>query len=154
MRIDANLGAEMRSLKIDYLEDVDTLSATCVFRWRVGPDEAKSVLGDAFHQLAFGPMRIDADGDAEFDYSELKPSFDTEAHVLKICKSAAVAVTPQVYRIVPSKKRLAVVVVYMRLSILLDGDDLLTKLAHSVGHEVDLHLQVSQPQLPLAGKTA
>lgn len=157
MRMDVNFKADLIGISMHYREETDTRMATLKVNKKIEESEAKTILGDRFHRVAFAAATVEEDDDGgrewEFGYTELKPKFVFEQHSLKIAGHGPLAVQPEIKSIKPSGKGEKAVTVQIYLPILVEGPKVIGDLVARFGDAVDIGLTASQAELPLDGAT-
>jgi hypothetical protein len=137
-------------------EGTGTLIATLSFEHEVTADEAKKILGNDFHAMAFSGMRVEdgEEGAREyvFPYEQMTPALVGEIHNLKVCGFELTAVQPSVKRIVPIKRKSAILAT-TTVDVIIDDSkkkrELISELCLSFGKSVDTNWTASQQSLPL-----
>lgn len=147
MKIDAGFKADLTAIKAAHDADSNAKTITVTLDTKVSADEAKRILGDEFHKLAFGTMSINDEGEAVWLYKRITPGLVLEKHTAKLLGHGPFPVMPVLTSIEPVKGDRAVVAT-LQLPLLFESKAFGGELLDKLGDVIDVHMAAAQLELP------
>lgn len=129
-------------------EDTGTNTITPVLRMEVDRQQAQKILGPEFDRAAFSSM-TEAEGNPTFGYRRMVPNLACEKHHVKLLGHGPFASIPILAKIEPVSGKPAVLLT-LQLPLEYQSNEFGGALLANLGQVIDVHMQASQMELPLA----